>query len=177
MWLMDVMLIDTKSLRIKGKNASFVLDPTSSIQKTEADGILTSKKSTDFSDSKVENSRITIVGPGEYEIGGIKVSAVKVDEGLVSRLDVDSVKVLMGEGSAVEKIHDKVEDCNIAIIRADSDFNHSILTSLDANVLIVYGDKSDDVKKSLGKDDTSKASKFSITSDKLPEEMQFVTLG
>lgn len=173
---MDVALLDKKSLRIKGKNASFIIDPTSLVQKTEAEGILTSGKYPDFNDSKIQGSRITILGPGEYEVGGIKIVSTKVNGNLVSRVDVDNVKILIGEGSAVEKIHDNVGDCNIALIRADSDFNHSVLTGLEPKVLIVYGDKKDEVKKSLGKDESSKASKFSVTSEKLPEEMQFVLL-
>src|SRR3990167_362381 len=173
---MDIMLLGEKTLRVKGKNSSAVINPTSTIGKTEADAILELEKYPDSTDSKVTGTRIIINGPGEYEVGGMKYSVVGVSGKLVTKIDTDSLKLLVGSGEVIEKFQDKVENCDIAVINADSGFNYSVLTSLEPRVLIVYGDKKDEVAKSLGKS-SEKITKFSTTQDKLPSEMQFVLLG
>lgn len=174
---MDVTLLNKNTLRVKGKTASLIIDPTSSLAKTEADAILLLGDYADQGSGKVDGARITIKGPGEYEVGGIKVSATRVGKELVASLDVDGLKLLVGKGSTIEEIHDRIEECQIAVINSESEFNHSFLTSLEPNALLIYGDKKEEVVKSLGKTDAAKASKFSTTSEKLPEEMQVVLLG
>lgn len=174
---MDIMLLSGNALRIKGKNSSVVINPSKATGKTEAHSILVLDKDLDFSDGKVEGSRITFKGPGEYEVGGIKISATKVGEKLVARIDVDSVKVLVGSGEAIEKIQDKVEGSDLVVVNSDAKFNYSILTSLEPKVLIVYGDLKDEVSKSIGKTVSESTNKFSTTADKLPAELEYVLLG
>lgn len=173
---MDITLLSEKSIRVKGKNSTVVINPTNTINKTEAEAIIKLEDSSDFSEKKVEGSRISVKGAGEYEISGVKISAIKVEGKLVARLEIDSVTVVVGAGPLLEKIHDNLEGCNLAVVEAEGKFNYSILASLEPNVLLVYGSQKEDVKKSLGKD-AATVSKFSITSDKLPSEMQFVLLG
>lgn len=174
---MDVILIDKTTLRIKGKNSSLVINPTASIGKTEADAILFSEANPDFSDKKIEGFRITITGPGEYETSGTKISAIKVEEKLVVKLDVDGVKVLVGSGSSIEKISDKVEECDILAINSDSEFNNSFIASIEPKIVLLYGANKEEVVKSLGKESSEKTTKFSTTLEKLPQELQFVLLG
>lgn len=173
---MDVMLIGKNSLRIKGKNASFVVNPDSSVGKTEADAIVLLTAHSDQIFPKIQGSRITIKGPGEYEISEIKISTTKVDWNLVARADVDAVKLLVGSGESIEKIHDKIEECDIAIVNSDTDFNQAVLTSLEPKVLLVYGDNKEGVAKSLGKSEATRVSKFSTSLEKLPSEMEMVLL-
>lgn len=174
---MDIMVLSPKTLRIKGKNSSAIINPVATISKTEADSVLILENSPDLSDAKVEGSRITIKGGGEYEVGGIKYSALRVGEKLVVKIDVDSVRVLIGDGVSIEKIQDKVENADLVVINADSEFNYSVLTAIEPKVLLVYGSKKDEVSKSLGKTDGVNTNKFSTTFDKLPSEMQYVLLG
>ncbi len=174
---MDVILLNENTLKIKGKNASIIINPSTSTSKTEADAIILLKSDLSFNPDKIEGSRITIKGPGEYEISGVKISTTRVEEDQVARVDVDNVKVLVGNGSAIEKIHDKIEEAQVVVINSDEEFNHSILTSLEPNVLLVYGAKRTEVAKSLGKDEAASASKYSTSSDKLPAEMEVILLG
>jgi hypothetical protein len=174
---MDVMLLTGNALKIKGKNASIVVNPTSSTNKTEASSILILNSLPDFSDAKVEGSRITLKGPGEFEVGGVKIAATAVGEKLVAIIDVDSVKVLIGSGEAIEKIQDKVEGSDLLIVNSDTKFNYSSLASLEPKVIIVYGELKDEVSKSLGKVDTQMTNKYSTTVDKLPDELAYVLLG
>lgn len=173
---MDIAIISGNAIRIKGKNSSLIVNPTASTGKTEANAILVLDKSLPVSYSKIDGSRITLTGPGEYEVGGIKISGIPVGGRLVARIDVDSVKVLIGSGELIEKIQDKVEGNDIVVVNADSKFNYSNLTTLEPKVLLIYGDLKDEVGKSLGNESKEKISKFSTTADKLPSEMQFAYL-
>lgn len=174
---MEVMILGGNALRVKGKNSTLVINPSKSTSKIEADAIISLSNSDDFSDSKVEGFRITIKGHGEYEIGGAKVSALKVAEKLVVRIDIDNVKVLVGSGGAIEKVQEKVEDSDILVVDADEKFNYSTLTTMEPKVLLVYGDLKDEVSKSIGKENVEKLNKFSTTADKLPTELQYVILA
>lgn len=174
---MDIMLLPGDALRLKGKNTTLVLNPTTSTTKTEADAIILLDKFLNFSDSKIEGSRITIIGPGDYEVGGTKITAHKVFEKLAVRVDLDNVKVLVGNGEAIEKIQDKVEDSDIIVVNANDKFNYSALASLEPKVLIVYGALKDEVGKSLGKESSEKLNKYATTADKLPQELQFIVFG
>ncbi len=174
---MDIAILNENTIKIKGKNASVVINPTSSISKTEADAIIRLKEGPEFNEAKIEGSRITIKGPGEYEVSGVKISVTRIEADQIARIDVDNVKVLVGSGAAIEKIHDKIEESQIVVINSGDEFNHSILTTLEPNVLLVYGSKKMEVAKSLGKEEAVSSSKYSTTSDKLPQEMEVVLLG
>jgi len=172
----DVALVSEKTIRIKGKTSTVIVDPTSSMSKSEASTIiLTHPEDSTLSEAKVEGSRITIKGPGDYEVGGIKIVAVKVNSGFSYLIDVDDVKLLVGKGSEVMGIYEKIEAFHIAVINADKEFKYSQIPSLDVNVVLVYGEKKEDVVKSLGKN-SQKMSKYSVTYDNLPSEMQLIIL-
>lgn len=174
---MDVTILSEKSLKIKGKVSTIIVDPVSTITNIEAEGILYSHpKDKDVNESRVENSRISIKGAGEYEVGGIKINALKVNGGLVSLVDVENVKILIGSGNEILKVHEKIEAYHILLINADNEFDYSSLTKLDPKVLLVYGDKREEVKKALGKDDAEKGNKYTITFEKLPSEMHLKVL-
>jgi len=174
---MDVAILSGDSIRIKGKNAAIVVNPTSVTGKIEANAILALNKTLQINDSKIEGSRITIKGPGEYEVGGIKISAIPVGENLVVRIIIDSINVLTGSGEAIEKIQEKLEGSDIVVVNADTKFNYSGLATLEPKVLLAYGELKDEVGKSIGKETNEKVNKFSTTADKLPSEMQYVVLG
>lgn len=174
---MDVILLDNKTIRLKGKKASVVINPTKNISKTEAESAIFLDKSNELSIDKVENVRITVTGPGEYEVNGVNISVINSDNDNVAFLDLDKIKFLIGSGAVVQKVIEKAENADIAIIDANSEFDYSGLTKLEPKVLIVYGTNKEEVKKTLGKDDAESVGKFSITSDKLPAEMQLILLG
>ena len=174
---MDITLLNENTLKVKGKNASIIINPSISISKTEADAVILLKSDSSFNPVKIEDSRITVKGPGEYEISGVKISTTRVENEQIVRIDVDNVKVLVGSGKAIEKIHDKIEESQVVVINSDEEFNHSILTALEPNVILIYGSKKGEVAKSLGKDEIESANKYSTTSDKLPAEMEVVLLG
>lgn len=174
---MDIALLGSKSLKLKSKKTTLVVNPTADISKTEAEGLLLLGDYGEKNISKVEGYRIVISGPGEYEVGGTKISAIKSGDKLAYLVDLDNVKVLIGEGKSIENSYDKIDNCNILVVNADNEFDYTALSKAEPNAILIYGDKKDDVAKSLGKDSPEKINKFSTTLEKLPEDLQVYLLG
>lgn len=174
---MDIAILSGNAIRIKGKKATIVIDSVKETNKTEADCILKLKDVPNFTDSKIENSRITITGPGEYEIGGIKVSVLDFESKRIARLDVDLVKVLVGNGEVMGKVREKFEDSDVLVVDTSEKFNYSSLTSLDPKIVLGHGANAGELEKALGKSNSEKSHKISLTAAKLPSEMQFIHLA
>lgn len=145
--------------------------------KTEAEGVILLENFPEFSADKIEGSRILVNGQGEYEVGGIKISTLRVEESLVAVLEVDRVRVVIGSGKSIDKVHEKVEAADILVVEAEGEFNESTLSTLEPKVLVVYGSRKEEVAKSLGKTEVANVTKYSAAADKLPEELQFILLG
>lgn len=172
---MEVALLDKTSLRIKSKHTNFVVDPLGKLSKTSTDAVLIlSGDSVDL--SKVMDYRVVIKSPGEYEVGGIKISAIDMDGSTVYGLTIDNVDILLAKTSSVTKVSEKLKEYQIAIFNVDSEINQTVVTALGSRVVILYGEKATDAAKALGKEDVQVLQKFSAAEDKLPEEMQVVLL-
>lgn len=173
---MDITALSKNSIKIRGKSASFVVDPERGIQKTNADGIIRLKKNS-LDISRITDYRVILDGPGEYEVGGVKISALTIDSGFVYNMIIDGMWVILGDASGVSKIKDTTLPCQAVILNVDTAFNSSFLTSLEPRLVVLYGDKKTDGAKMLGKVGVIQQSlKCSISKDKLPEEMEIVVL-
>jgi len=173
---MEVALLDKTSIRIKSKHTNFVVDPFEKLAKTPTDAVLIlSGINADL--SKVTDYRVVIKSPGEYEVGGIKISAIDMDGATVYGLTVDNVDVLLAKTSSITKISEKLKEYQIAIFNVDSEINQTVVTALEPKVVILYGEKAIDAAKALGKEDAQVLQKFSAAEDKLPEEMQVIVLS
>ncbi len=171
---MEVSLLDLKSLRIKSKRATFIVDPFEKLPKTPADAVLV--LSDDYSTAKVSDFRVVIKSPGDYEVGGVKVSGISLDGSTVFDLNVDGVDVLLAKTSSITKVTDKIDGAEVAIFNADTEINPAVVTALEPRVVVLYGEKAQESVKALGKDDAEKVQKFSAVEGKLPEEMQVILL-
>lgn len=171
---MEITALDGGSLKIKSKKASLLVDPKVGMPKTSADGVVLLEGG---DPSRVTDSRVTVEKPGEYEVGGIKMSAIGVGkDGVIYNLNVDNIIVLLAKTSSIEKISDTLSETQIAILNVDSDINESAITTLEARIVLLYGDKAKDILKVLGKQEISPSKKFIAANDKLPEETQIVWL-
>lgn len=174
---MDIAFLGPNSLKLKGKKSSLVVNPTATISKTEAETILLLGDYQDKNYSKVEGHRIVISGQGEYEVNGIKISTTRHSDKLAHLVDLDNVKILIAEGKIIEKVYDKIDNCNVIAVSASDEFDYSVLPKIEPNVILIYGEKKEEVSKSLGKDGAEKLTKFSTTLEKLPEDLQVYLLG
>lgn len=168
---MEIALLTNNALRIKGKNAVLAVDPK---DKSESNAALLLDK--DGKGVSVTGSEIVINGPGEYETGGVKITGIQQDLNLVYSMTVDSVSVLLGKVTTIEKIHTKLKEANILVVNCDSVVDASFLTALVSNVIIFYGEKSVEICKAFGQEDAKRLPKYVTTIDKLPAEVETVIL-
>lgn len=173
---MEVAVLSDSSLRIKSKKSSLVVDPKPKMPKTSADAILLLGEA---DTSKVEEYRLLINDDGEYEVGGIKITGQSKDSGIFYNLNVDSSQIFLSKVSTLEKMADMPSEAEIAVLNVDANLNESIIASLEAKVIVLYGEKTQEGLKALGKTDLSPAKKFVAAKDKLTEaaETQIVWLA
>lgn len=169
MMYMEIALLPKSALKIKGKNASFVVNPHDG---TVYNAALLIGKSAQANTSE---EMVVIDGPGEFEVGGVKMSGVRSDGEVFYSLTVDSVGIVVGSINALEKMHQKMKEHNIVVVLCDEVTNASFLTSLSSNAIIFYGEKAAEIAQTFGKE-TKQMAKYSTTKDKLPLEMETVVL-
>lgn len=160
LWIapMEVALLSSDSLKIKGKKSSLVVDPKPKMPKTAADTILLLGGDSDL--SRVEEYRLVIKDDGEYEVGSIKITGQSKDSEIYYNLNVDSSQIILAKVSTLEKLSDTSNEAQIAILNVDSSLNESIVASLDASVVVLYGEKAAEGLKSLGKNDLTPTKKY-----------------
>lgn len=173
---MEVVVITDNVLRIKGKNAVLVVDPISSMPKTAADAVLILSNTKEYSDAKIEGHRVVIHGAGEYEIGGIKISASYNDGDLVYTIVVDGIDLLLASSKGLKIAKEKIKESNLIVIDTQVIIDESSVTAIAPNVVLLYGENREESAKVLGKE-PQKSSKYVVTLEKLPQEMEVVVLA
>jgi hypothetical protein len=171
----DIGYIGKNSIKIKGKQVTFVVDPAKEMSKTSADAIILLDGSSNTDIGRISDSRIIIRGPGGYEVGRAKISGTKTPRGTIYRLSIDDISIVLG--FATDTKIDGFNACQVAIINTTSDFNESFVTALEPKMIILYGDKKSESAKTLGAEKVGLVPKITITKDKLPEKTEVIVLG
>ena len=172
---MEIALVSSSCIKLRGKQASLVIHPDASA-KTAADGVLVFD-TTPINDSKIEGSRLTVQGIGEYEVGGIKISAGGNKEaGFIYTVKIDGLEVLIAKTGALEKEQDKLKESDVMVLRCDGSINQSVIPAISPKLLVLFGEKCEEIVKSLGKENSTPVSKVQVTADKLPIEMEVTVL-
>ncbi len=170
---MDISILSETSIKIKGKTASFAIDPRNIKGKVEVDAVIVCDNDVLATD-RIESSRLTIQGPGEYEIGGVKISGVKSQNHSLYYLSLDNMVVMVGKASDL-KGKESIRDADIVVIHADSVVDTSLLATLNPKTAVFYGEFAKANGTALGKEVTP-VGKYIITRDKLPAELEAVLL-
>lgn len=172
---MDISIIGNNSIKLKGKQVAFVVDPALSMPKTSADAIILLNGNNNVDLSRVTDSRIIIDGSGGYEVGGAKISGTKTSKGVLYKFSIDNINVILG--SAIDTKMEGFDVCEVAIVNTNNDFNESFVTALEPKMTVLYGDKKVESAKALGAENISSVPKVTVAKDKLPEKMEVVALG
>jgi hypothetical protein len=173
---MDFQILGEETLKLKCKKVNLAVDPREKIAKMDAEAILLTDKLSDV--SRVNEYRVVIDGPGEYELSGLKVSGLKSEEGMIYTLVSDNADVLIARSSAINKIStDKLGDYKIVVINVDVEINQTVITAMEPSVVVLYGELKKEGAKKLGSEVATVTSKISIVEDKLPEELEVMLLG
>jgi len=173
MGYMEISVQNTNSLKIRGKNAAVYINPQ---DKTSSYNMAILLCNPSKSNLKIKDEVVIIDGPGEYEAGGIKVSGLRSESETVYTINLDNIDILLGSSVALDKIHQKLKEHNIAIVCAESLGNVAFATSLGMNALLFFGDKAKEAIDSLAKEEKKTLAKYVITSDKLPVEAETILL-
>ncbi|HSW97159.1 MAG TPA: hypothetical protein VLF89_05020 [Candidatus Saccharimonadales bacterium] len=173
---MEITTLSESAVKVKGKQATFAINPITSKTKITASAAVFFERLTTALDLKhFEEEPLVIQGPGEYEVGGIKFSGNRVGELFTYRITVDGLDILSAKTSSLPKSKEATE-YDILLLEADNLADQSVITALNASVIIFYGEKKEENAKAMGREEGSAVSKFSVTREKLPTETQIVTL-
>lgn len=172
---MDIAILGNQSIKIKGKQASFIVDPSKEISKISADAIIFLNGYDNIDTTRVTDSRIIISGAGGYEVGGAKVSGTTTAKGTLYRISIDGVVIIVGK--VAETKAEGFNACQIAVVNTEGDFNESFVTSLEPKITVLYGPSKIEWAKTLGAQSVTEVSRITVAKDKLPEKMEVVVLG
>lgn len=173
---MDIQIFDNDTLKLKLKKTTLAIDPRSKVAKFDADAVLAIDN--EFDPTRINESRLTITGAGEYEVSGLKISGIKSEKDILYGLSSENSSILVARASSLEKISsDKLGDYQIVILNADSELNQSLITAMEPSIVVLYGEKNKEGAKLLGNESAQSTSKISINEDKLPEELEVMLLG
>jgi len=170
---MEVSLLNSTTLRLKGKSIVLIVDPVAQKAKIAGDAVIFLREENKEID--VEGSRLNIFGSGDYEVGGVKITGIKSGDILSYYVLLDGMSLLIGKASGI-KGKESLRDVDVVIILSDIIVDQSSLASVTSGVAIFYGEMGKENITALGKDLQS-VNKFSITKDKLPSEMEVVWLA
>lgn len=170
---MEIALLANDALRIKGKQGSFVVNPSGKVSGVNA-VLMLHGSSPDK--NQIEEGVVIVRGPGEYEVAGVKMSGTRNGAEIVYSLAIDGIDILLGSGQTIEKNHAKFSEPHIVILLNGSVVDPSFITALAPNVVIFYGPQAEDSIKQLAKEGYTKETKYTTTVDKLPVEMESVLL-
>ena len=173
---MEITSISPNALKVRGKQSTFAINPFDINTKiAAASAIFFARIKNTLPTKNFEEAPVVIQGPGDYEVGGIKIVGSRVGESFIYRITVDGVVLLAAQTSALVKAKDSVSDYDMLVLEADAMADQSVITSLNAKVIILYGEKKRENAQALGQE-VSPVSKFSITREKLPAETQMIVL-
>ncbi|CAN5123138.1 hypothetical protein BH11PAT1_BH11PAT1_1150 [soil metagenome] len=167
---MEIALLPKQALRIKGKKATFVINPVDKLEGINA--ALYFQSITSF-DSEI----VKVAGAGDYEIAGVKIVGLRAEDTIIYSMQVDEIEILIGSIKALEKMQHKVKEHSMVILFADTVADASFATSLSINVAIFYGEKASEVVHSFAKENIQEMNKFQVTVDKLLPELQTILLA
>ncbi len=171
---MEIVLVSDTSIKIRGKNASIVVDPSSIKTKTQADAILLLEKE-QADTSKIEGSRVIIDGPGEYEIGGIKIAGFALVKSIAYELFVDGLQVFLSSQESLKDLGQNRE-CPVVVVFSKWAVDVSQVTEMSPRIVVLYGPGAKESVKAFGKQ-VAPTSKITVTAEKLPAELEVYLLS
>jgi hypothetical protein len=148
---MEIQLLSPGSIKIKGKNASVVFDPTS---KADAEIVIATKALDTLTLDRVSNTRLIVSGPGEYEAGGISISGKKVKDKMIY-VFTESLKVAVVNSEIAGELPDD-EDFDAVVVHVDTNFSDEVLGPISTKCIVLYGDLAQATVKSENTEKTNK---------------------
>src|SRR3989344_4248314 len=160
---MEISLIASDSLKIRSKQRVLMVNDVG--KGVVCQGVIIFGKEMRLSlsfgfaqDLRPEDIPV-IYGPGEYEIGGIKITGISEAHTIYS-MHIDGIDVLLTTTSALEKIQSKLKEHHMIILCEDGSLSSLSVMALSPKVLLVYGEGSEKIVKTFSKEDVKKSNKY-----------------
>ena len=167
---MEIALLPKSALRIKGKTATFVVNPQGS---ASVNAVLLLDPNAEFETEEA----VVIKGAGEYEIGGVKITGSRNEKSVLYSMNIDGIDIIVGTISLLSAMQHKLKEYNIVAVNCDEVTNASFLTSLAINAVLFYGEKAPEVAQGFEKEKLTQMNKYAATLGKLPAEMETILLA
>jgi len=165
---MEIALLSSSSLRLKGKQATFVVNPSE--KTTSYTGALL-LGNVAIEKLRIDPNATLIEGPGDYEIGGIKFSATRFDTELMYSIVIDDVSILLIESKTLTKAHQKMQDHDIVVVYLTTNEDPSVAANVANSVVLYFGTHAKEAITQFIKEGVQEMNKYVITKDKLPTEV------
>lgn len=170
---MEITLLSKDSLRIKGKHTTLGINPADKSAVLNASILIGNLPSSRI---KIPNDSVVIDGPGEYEVGGIKISGMRNNRDIVYQCIVDGITVSIGSIAALDKTQTKLGESDIVVVLADMTTDASFITNFSPRAVVFFGENGSEVVQTFAKENVKELSKYQTTLEKLPVEMETVLL-
>lgn len=167
---MEIALLPKSVLRLKGKTATFALNPQTTVA---ANAILM------FNPGAENNSEDAVVlnGAGEYEIGGVKITGLRNEKSVLYSMNVDGLEVVAGSIALLSQLQHKLKEHNIVVVNCDEITDASFLTSLAVNAVLFCGENASVVAQGFEKEKLQTTNKYTASLGKLPAEIETILLN
>lgn len=131
---MEISLVKSNSIKFKSGKTVIVTDPVSRVDALGV--ILTDNNSYDL--DKIEEKRVVISGPGEYEIGGISIVSKNIKGDNIFNINSDSSNILLLPSSQVSKMQgDDEYDC--VVIKVIGKITEDEFSVFNSKCYVLYG--------------------------------------
>ncbi len=128
---MEVSSVGPKNLKIKSKNANFIINPTG---KVDTEVVIFTDKPGSYTGM---SQNLIIDGPGEYEVSGVSIKGEKTGSGVSFDFLEENQNLLVLANTAAAKSKD-VEGYTAVVVLADDKVDNA-LASLTSEVIAVAG--------------------------------------
>ncbi len=129
---MEVSKIGNKGVKIRTKNASFLVNPEGKI---DGDVVILTQKPQVYSDY---NGVIVIDGPGEYEVSGVSIKGEAIDGKVLFDFLADFQRLLILPTASISK-SEEAQDYTATVVLLDENSKDTI-SQISSGVVIVVGD-------------------------------------
>lgn len=170
MGYMEIAMLPKSVLRVKGKTATFAVNPQISVA---ANAVL-------MFDPGAENDSeeaVVLSGAGEYEIGGVKITGLRNEKSVLYSMNIDGVEIVVGSIALLSAMQHKLKEHNVVVVNCDETADASFLTSLAVNAVLFCGENAAVVAQGFEKEKLQKTNKYAASLGKLPAEMETILLS
>lgn len=130
---MDVVFVSDKSIKIKSKNNTFVVNP----QKKIDEGIVILTKKPDS--YKEYEDKIVIDGPGEFEVSGVSIKGESTKGNIFFEFWEDNQRLLLLSSTDLEKSKE-ADDYTATVVLSEETLTNEGINQITSGVVIVVGD-------------------------------------